>query len=60
MASTQVLLRGGVDFSSARMSIHEAHDMVVLQRGDDRIVVDFADSPLGRAVYDITIHFGGE
>ena len=51
-------LSGPVAFSSARMSINEARDMAVLQRGDDRIVVDFADSPLGRAVYDVTIHFG--
>lgn len=52
------VLSGAASFSSARMSINEARDMAVLQSGDDRVVVDFADSPLGRAVYDVTIHFG--
>lgn len=52
------VLSGPVDFSSAQISINQARDMVVLQRSNDRIVVDFADSPLGRADYDVTIHFG--
>ncbi len=52
------VLSGAVDFSSARILINQARDMAVLQRGDGRIVIDFADSPLGRAVYDVTIHFG--
>ncbi len=50
---------GPVDFSSAQISISQARDMVVLQRSDDRVVIDFADSPNGRADYDVTIDFGG-
>ncbi|MCS7471062.1 hypothetical protein NZK35_30770 [Stieleria sp. ICT_E10.1] len=41
------------------MSINQAREMAVLQRSTDQMVVDFADRLLGRAVYDVTIHFGG-
>jgi len=47
-----------VDFASAKLTVREARDLVVLEHVDEGIVVHFADNPLGRATYDLTISFG--
>jgi hypothetical protein len=51
-------LFGAVDFSSAQLSVKQARDLVALDRNKDRLVLQFADSPLGRADYDVIITFG--
>ncbi len=55
---TDLHLQGAIDFASARLTIHEARDLVVLERNPDRIVIHFADNPLGRADYDVVVTFG--
>lgn len=55
---TGLHLQGAVDFAAARLTIHEARDLVALERSQDRITIHFADNPLGRADYDVVIAFG--
>lgn len=45
----------GVDLSAARLTINKARDAAVMECFKDRIVIHFADNPLGRATYDLTI-----
>jgi hypothetical protein len=47
-----------VDFSTARMTKKDGRDTAVLEHTDGGLVIDFADSPLGRSTYDLTIRFG--
>jgi hypothetical protein len=51
-------LDGPVDFASANLTINKARDMAVLEQTGNGLVVHFADNPLGRATYDLTISFG--
>jgi hypothetical protein len=55
----QSLIPPGVDFSSARMTVHQGRDTVVLHAYSDHVVIHFADTPNGRSTYDLTIHFDG-
>ena len=55
---TSLHLMGAIDFASARLSIQEARDLVVLERNKDGIAIHFADSPLGRSDYQVVITFG--
>ena len=50
-------LEGPVDFSSARLTVNEGRDTAVLEHTEKGLVVHFADNPLGRATYDVTISF---
>lgn len=51
-------LDGPVDFASAKLTVNAARDMAVLERTEDGLTIHFADNPLGRATYDLTISFG--
>lgn len=46
-----------VDFSTARMEVRQGRDTAVLEKFDDHLLIHFADSPNGRATYDLTITF---
>jgi hypothetical protein len=51
-------LEGPVDFASAKLTVHEGRDTAVLEHTAGGLVVHFADNPLDRATYDVTIVFG--
>lgn len=51
-------LEGPVDFSTAKLTVNEGRNMAVLEQTEKGLVVHFADNPLGRATYDVTISFG--
>lgn len=53
------LFTGAVNFSSARVNVHQGRDTAVLETFDDHILIHFADSPNGRSTYDLTITFNG-
>ena len=50
-------LDGPVDFASAKLTVREGRDTAVLEHTEGGLVVHFADNPLGRATYDVTISF---
>jgi hypothetical protein len=50
-------LDGSVDFSTARLTIHSARDLVQLEPTGTGLTLHFADNPLGAATYDVTISF---
>ncbi|MCC9604983.1 hypothetical protein LOC68_25250 [Blastopirellula sp. JC732] len=54
---SQRLLAESVDFASAKMTVRQGRDTVVLETFDDHILIHFADSPNGRSNYDLTITF---
>ena len=45
----------GVDLTAARLTVNKARDAAVMECFKDRIVIHFADNPLGRATYDLAI-----
>lgn len=51
------LFAAPVDFSSARMTVHQGRDTVVMETFDDHVVIHYADSPNGRSTYDVTVTF---
>lgn len=44
-----------MDLSAARLTVNKARDAAVMECFKDRIVIHFADNPLGRSTYDLTI-----
>lgn len=53
------LLKMPVDFSSARMTVHQGRDTAVLETFSDHIVIHLVDSPNGRSTYELTVMFNG-
>jgi hypothetical protein len=51
-------LDSSVVFSTARMVRNAGRDLVVMEPTDGGLIVYFADNPLSRATYDVTIKFG--
>ena len=45
----------GVDLTAARLTVNKARDAVVMESFKDRIVIHFADNPLGSATCNLTI-----
>jgi len=50
-------LQGPIDFATAKLTVNKGRDMVVLEHTKNGLIVHFADNPLGKATYDLTISF---
>lgn len=55
LKAKQWSLPKGVDLSTARLTVHKARDAVVMESFKDRIIIHFADNPLGRSTCELTI-----
>lgn len=57
-AGETTFLEGPVDFASAKMTVKQGRDLAVLEHTKNGLIIHFADNPLGKATYDLTISFG--
>ena len=49
-----------IDFSTARILGRSGRDLVAMERQVDGVVIVFADNPVGRAEYEVSIGFEPE